>query len=154
MEEKTKELQKAYNASLNLLEDIRIEVEARKKSEELYKSLFDKSINAVFLVDTKTGKYLNSNKAGEELTGRSVEELKKLTIKDITSLGAETRLNIIQDMSKSMNLGEVDYIRPDGNIRSAIISAVPVEKDIVFGIAMDITKRKEAEIKLEEKRSF
>ncbi len=120
--------------------------ESLKHSEERYKKLFDKSTNPVFVVDTRNGQYLNANKKAEEMTGRSEEELKKLTVKDITSSGGKERLNIFNKISTdSIDLGEVEYVRPDGSIRNAIISGVPMEENKMFGLATDITELRLAE---------
>lgn len=114
-------------------------------SEEHYRSLFDKSFNAIFLVDLKSGKYLNANKSAEELTGRSVENLKNLTFMDITSQGGEDRLKRIQTTKKPISLGEIQYIRPDGSNRDALISNTRISDELAYGIAMDITEIKQAE---------
>ncbi|MFA5928098.1 MAG: PAS domain S-box protein [Candidatus Margulisiibacteriota bacterium] len=114
-------------------------------SENHYRSLFERSINAIFLVDLRSGKYLDANQAAEELTGRKVEELRKLTTSEVTPAGAARR---IQQLSKAVggeNLGEIEYLRPDGSKRSALLSAVPLGNGLGFGIALDITERKQAE---------
>ncbi len=118
--------------------------DALMESEKRYRSLFEKSMNAIFLVDSKTGKYLNANKAGELLTGRSLEELKKLTTKDISPSGAIDRLQRIKGIVNNENFGEVRYIRPDGSEREAILSAIPIDENLIYGIAIDVTDHKKA----------
>jgi PAS domain S-box-containing protein len=122
--------------------------ELLRKSEEQYRTLFEKSINAIFLVDGKTGQYLNANKAAEELTGRSVESLKKLTTRDVSKTGSDGRLLRIKRIVDNIDFGVVVYHRPDGSKRNALLSAVGIDENLVFGIAMDITERVQKEVAL------
>ena len=80
-----------------------------KKSEEKYRILFERSNNGIFLVDTKTGRYLDANVAAERLTGRSISELKTQTTKDISPMGADERLGELDTITDGLNFGEVTY---------------------------------------------
>jgi len=118
---------------------------ALRESEERYRLLFERSNEALFLLDKQTGRYLDTNAAGEKLTGRSVAELTQLTNTDISNHHAIERLNRIQFLEVSEDLGEVLYIRPDGSERIALLMVVPFNETTVFGIARDITERKKTQ---------
>ncbi|MBI9066239.1 MAG: PAS domain S-box protein [Salinivirgaceae bacterium] len=119
-----------------------------KKSEEKYHSLFTKSNDAMFLIDKKLGTYLNANKAAEKITGYSLNNLKKLSILDITPTGVIKSLRELATLEHSKNMGEIEYKRPDGSTRKALLTIVPATDDKVFGIAYDITERILAKEKL------
>ena len=119
-----------------------------KESTDKYKFLFDKSNNAVFNVEKSSGKILGANKSAEQITGRSLEELKTLTIPDIAHDGAMHRLAELNKIKNAYRFGDIEYVRPDGSKRQALLSVTPIDDKQVFGVAIDITEAKlyEAEI--------
>ena len=116
--------------------------EKLRQSGYRYRQLFEKSTDAIFVVDRSTGRYLNANAAAEKLTGRSVLELKNLTTRDLTPMGASQRLEAIRSKEDTMDHGEVVYVRADGTERIAKLETVPLDSNTIFGIAQDITERK------------
>ena len=120
-------------------------------SEQRYRMLFERSIDAIFIVDTKTGKYLDANKAAEILTGKSLEELKSLITMDLAPHGAVKRLERIVNENNVIDMGEVEYLRSDGTIRTALINTIPLNKGEAYGIARDISDRKQAEAEIKNK---
>lgn len=121
-----------------------------RKSEGMYRTLFEKSNDAIFLVEKDTGRYLSCNKAAQELAGRTIAEIKKLTTHDITYQNEEERLELISSEINPIDFGEVNFFRPDGSYRTALLSTVPLDEKIVFGIAHDITKRIKAQQLVED----
>ena len=113
-----------------------------KEAEEKYRALFERSLDAISLVDLNTGQYLDANPAAETLTGRTVEEIRKLTTSDITPKEAGKRLELLSYTREPMQLGEVEYLRPDGTIRTALLTSIPLNNQLAFGIAHDITEQK------------
>ncbi|MCP4537528.1 MAG: response regulator, partial [Chloroflexi bacterium] len=110
------------------------------------RKLFERSTDAIFLVDTKTGRYLDANRAAEILTSRSVKEITTLTIHDITPANARERLKTVQQtLKETTDLGQVVYQRPDGTERLVLLSAIPIQDNLVFGLAHDITERVQVE---------
>ncbi|MDM8526825.1 PAS domain S-box protein [Anaerolineales bacterium HSG24] len=128
--------------------------EALRESEELYRTLFERSNDAIFLVDTQTGQYIDANQAAEQLTGYSLSELKTKTTKDLTPAGAKQRLNQSAILETTKKVGEVTYVRADGTERVAILTVIPLKEDVVIGMAHDITKRKHAEAVLQAREAF
>jgi PAS domain S-box-containing protein len=116
-----------------------------RQSEERYRRLFEGSNDAIFVVEKRTGRYLDANRAAERLTGRTVHELRKLTTVDVTPRGAEARIKSLQTAEGAPEQGEVEYVRPDGSSRTALLSVVHIDDQLAYGIAHDITARKRAE---------
>ena len=117
-------------------------------SEKKYRTLFQKSVEAIFVVDKNTGRYLEANSAAELLTGRSVSELTRLRTKDLTPQDADQRLSTIRSVDGTMEFDEVVYVRPDGTERIARLSTVPLDEDTIYGIAYDITEQKKLQKQL------
>ncbi len=124
--------------------------QALRESEERYRLLFERSGDAIFLVDRKTGRCLDGNAAAERLTGRSVVELRKMTTDDLPPLGMIQRLQRLPVVEDALDYGEVTFIRPDDTRRTALLSAAHLNDRLSFGIARDITERKEMEEALRE----
>ena len=128
--------------------------EALQKSEKQYRTLFEKINDAIFIVEKDTGRYLDANKAAVELTGRTLEELKQLTVHDITPEGADQRLLTIAEADGIKELGAVTYSRPDNTHRIAMLSSVPLGDNAVIGIARDITHDLEVERQLRQSQKM
>ncbi len=65
-----------------------------QESEKLYRTLFEKTDDAIFIVEKNTSKCLDGNVAAARLTGRTLQELKNMNCKDIVPENADERLQI------------------------------------------------------------
>lgn len=116
-----------------------------RQSEERYRKLFEESNDAIFVIEKRTGRYLDANRAAERLTGRSVHELRRLTTGDVTPAGAAGRLRTLAERPDAHEVGEVEYVQPDGRTRVGLLGVVHINDDIAYGIAHDVTDRKRVE---------
>ncbi len=114
-------------------------------SEQQLRLLFERSNDAIFIVEKKTGRYLNANKAAEKLTGRTLAELLTLTVMDITPGGVEYRLELISISQETLEFKNVIYNRPDGTNRIAHLTFLPINDERAYGIAHDVTEQLQAE---------
>ena len=129
----------------------------RRISEEKYRTLFDESLDAIF-VSTPEGKYLDINQAGVELFGySSKEEMLGLDINKDIYLNLEDRIAYKQILEEQgfVKDYELRLKRKDGGIVTILASAIAVRDkhgNIVEyrGINRDITKHKQAEKELAE----
>lgn len=124
---------------------------ALRESEGRFRMLFERSSDAIFVVDKKSGRYLDANRAAEKLTGRKIAEIKQLSIFDITPKGAQERLEQIAQSNETIEFGEVEHLRPDGSVRITQLTFVPINQAVIFGIARDITEVRQAQAALERR---
>jgi PAS domain S-box-containing protein len=117
-----------------------------RQSEERYRKLFEETNDAIFVIESRTGRFLDANRAAERLAGRPVHELRKLTTAHVTPGASLPRLDELASAGgRAQDYGEVEYLQPDGTARTATLSVVRIDDDSVYGIAHDITDRKRAE---------
>ena len=113
--------------------------EKLQESEKLYKTLFEKTNDAIFIIEKTTGRCLDVNAAAAKLTGWRIEELKKMTCGEVLPNGANERLQVFQNLNKVKELGDTTFHRPDNSARTARLSVVPLDEKTVISIARDIT---------------
>jgi PAS domain S-box-containing protein len=117
-----------------------------KESERKYRTLFEKSTDAIFVVEKRTGGLLDANHAAVRLSGRPLTELKRLTLLDVTQWEREDRFDAVASSGKAEELGKVTLQRPDRSPRVAMVTVVPLDAGAIILIARDIT----AELAMEE----
>ncbi len=114
-------------------------------NEHKFRTLFERSNDAIFVIDNESGRYLDANKAAERLTGYRLKDLTKITTSDIIPDDTIKRLNKGKNSNKVIEMGDVEFFRSDGTNRYANISIVPFSENKYFRIAHDITERKQYE---------
>ncbi len=128
--------------------------DALKKSEKQYKNLFEKTNDAIFIVEKKSGRYIDVNEAALTLTCRALSELKQMTMCNITPEGAEKWLITISKSNNTIDLGEITFHRPDNSCRIARVSSVPLNDNSLIIIARDITHDLEIENQLRQSQKM
>lgn len=132
--------------------------EELKNSEERLKVIFEHAPDAYFLYNLK-GNLIDGNKAAEELIGYKKEELigKNIMRSGLLSLDQipkVVRLLAEHVLGKATGPNEFVLIRKDRTRVSTEIMATLVKvkgKNLVLGIARDITERKKTEEELKKK---
>jgi diguanylate cyclase (GGDEF)-like protein/PAS domain S-box-containing protein len=138
----------------NMLEALQRSHEELKEGEERYRAVVEQTTEAIFLVDVETRRFVQANAASRTLFGYSMDELRKITLDDVTMPNSEQTTSHLQSTTGSLRLStERRYICKDGTV-------VPVEvtdshityggRDVLCVVARDITDRKRAEIVLRE----
>jgi PAS domain S-box-containing protein len=126
-----------------------------RETESRYRSLFDRSLDAVYVHDME-GRFVDANPAALSLLGYSREEIGGLTFEDILdpndlAVARATTEEITQAGSqKAPTIYRL--IRKDGSRVEVETVAVALERDglprLIQGVARDLTPRREAEKEL------
>lgn len=124
-----------------------------KKREELFHSLFDKSLAIKLLIDPDNGAVIDANEAALQFYGYSKEEFQKLNISGINTLSAdEIAQRMAEAMAEKRNYFVFKHKLSDGSIRDVEVYSSPVRIDgkvLLHSIIHDITEKKNAELALE-----
>ena len=120
--------------------------EVLRKSEMLFKDLFDRHSAVKLIIDKETGVIVDGNQAAEKYYGWSKSQLRQMKIEDINILSAEEVKQATKKATKlKRNSIEVQHRRSDGSIRDVAVfnSQITVNgKDLLHAIVHDITQEK------------
>ncbi len=131
--------------------------EALKESEDRFKQLFEYAPDSYYLIDLE-GNFIDGNRAAEDLTGYQREELIGKNFIETGLLSAEQipkSVELLKQNVKGKTTGPEEYTlkRKDGVEVIVEIKTLPTkigDKDIVLGIARDITEQKRLEAKFQQ----
>ena len=146
----------ATNAGLTReIEERKQTEKALQKSEERFKSLFQFAPDAYYLNDLE-GIFIDGNKAAEALTGYQKEALIGRSLLEAGLLSEDQlpkAVGLLKKNTQGQPTGPDEFIlkRKDGGKVIVEIRTLPIKidhKDVVLGIARDITQRKRLEEQL------
>jgi len=131
--------------------------EAHRESEERYKAIFDRSLDAIYLNDFE-GNFIDANPAALNLLGYTKEEISSLNFvslldQDQINLALKTMEGII-DTGFQASTAEFKLMRKNGEQLYVETLATLLYRDgepyAIQGIARDITERKQNEKELKK----
>jgi len=122
----------------------------REQSEFLHRSLFEKTNDAIFILDGTSGRCLDANQAALDISGRHLDELKQMTIREISPQSEQRWLASEKPGTRAIDLGEVVYFASDNVRKIARASSVRLDDNVVMAIAKDITHDLEMENQLRQ----
>ncbi|MBN2593967.1 MAG: PAS domain S-box protein, partial [Sedimentisphaerales bacterium] len=130
---------------------------ALRESEERLKVLFQSAPDAIYLIDSE-GRFVDGNRAAEELIGFAKEEVIGKSLSETGLLSSEQLSNAQASLNKvgaGKLSGPNEYVvkRKDGTYVFVEVRTFPVNIEgrmLTLGIARDITKHKQTEKKLLE----
>jgi len=135
------------------LEDFRLAEAALRSSEERWRSVFENSAIGFVLADP-SGRFVEANRAFQELVGYTTEELKTLTYADIThpddiAPGAQVIEQLVSGAKREVQL-EKRYRHKDGTFiwtraTGTMIRGSDGAARYLLGLVEDVTDRKIAE---------
>jgi PAS domain S-box-containing protein len=125
--------------------DYELEIQLRA-SEERYRGLAEQVSDGIFVADSQ-GRYLDANRAGCEMLGYTLDELKTLTIPEVLAPDELPRLpeQFERLMSGQIVRNEWRLKRKDGSILLGELVGRQLPDGRLQGILRDITERKQAE---------
>ena len=129
---------------------------ALRESEERYKSLFKNNHSVMLLIDPESADIVDANPAAISFYGWSHEEL---TRKKITNINTLTKSQVFQEMKRAKTeQSRIFYFKhrlASGKIRDVEVYSGPIKvygRELLYSIIHDITKRKQAELALIDRR--
>jgi PAS domain S-box-containing protein len=133
--------------------------EELRASEQRLRILFEYAPDAYFLHDLQ-GRFVDGNRASEELVGYRREELIGKSFLESNLLAQEdlAKVGVLLAQSargEATGPNEITLNRKDGSRRTVEVRTYPIQvlaQVLVLGIARDITERKRAEEQLRESR--
>ncbi len=131
---------------------------ALRASEERFRSLFDHSIDAIFIASAN-GAILEANQAWLDMFRYSREDLPSLNVRDLYADPAE-REELPQRVAESGSVrDELLYRRKDGTIfntrRTVVALRDPAGEVVLYqGILYDVTELQQAELREQQQRFF
>ncbi|GEM_PF-1280557 len=143
-----------------ILRDITAQKQAEialREREELFRGMFENHSAVMILTNPETGQIIEANEAAERYYGYTIAELKAMPIYAINQLApVEVDQAMTRAKLKQHNQFEFPHRLASGEIRHVEVHSAPIifkEKTLLFTIVHDITKRKQAEIALQESES-
>lgn len=132
--------------------------EALGRSEQLYRSLFEKTGAVKLLVDPQTGSIVDANEAAAEFYGYPLAQMKTMNISSINILPFQ----VIQTEMQKAFTGKQSYFTfshrlASGEIRFVEVYSSSVDIDgrqLLHSIVHDITDRRKVEIAEREQRTL
>lgn len=128
-------------------------------SEERFRGLYETSPTGIALVETHTQRFIQANRSFCEILGYTGEELKELTVRDITHPEDwESEQKLLKEyFEKNIHDYSLEkrYIRKNGEVRWVILTGsvlnLKSEKyPVAIANVLDVTERKKIENRLKE----
>ena len=121
--------------------------QALRESEERYRRLAEQVLDGIFVTDSQ-GRYVDANRAGCEMFGYTLEELKTLTVRDVI---APEELQKLPEQFQHLASGQVvrsdwRFKRKDASVFTGELVCRQFSDGRLQGIVRDMTERKTAEL--------
>ena len=141
---------------VGMVEDVterKVAERALKESEERYRAVVERSVEAIYLFDPETKRVLESNTAFEDLLGYASDELLSMKIYEFIAHEVDDiDLNVQRHLIEGKRfVGERKYLRKDGRLLEVEVSATLIPyggTDVVCCVIRDVTGRKALEDQL------
>ncbi|WP_459939609.1 PAS domain S-box protein [Desulfonatronum parangueonense] len=120
--------------------------EALRESEKRYRTLFERTVNPIAVIDV-TGNYIDTNEAALQFLECSREELLKKNVIDFIPPDNDKMLEKIMPLWETGGVLEREYF-VNGKIKTLVLTLTPGTwhgQSVVFCTGTDITERKQAE---------
>ena len=126
--------------------EIKIKEENLRQSEEKYRTFFNDHSAIKMIIDPSNGNIIDANKSAENFYLWPLEQLKKMNVKDISTLPFhELRLFYKKALSSSDPLFEIKQRKANGHLVDVDVYTGVVrikEKSVIYAIVHDVTLKR------------
>jgi len=158
VKERTRELRKTNNDLQAEMKEHKRKEAASIQTEEIFNKLFNTIPDAIMIFDSDTRRFIDVNESALQMYGYTRDEFLKLNQSDISAEHEASDLSIEETLAGKRGWVPVRYHRKkDGTIFPVEISdsTFPLgERQVLCGVIRDITKRKQAEEKVNQQNRF
>lgn len=114
--------------------------------EALLRTYFDAAPDGIFVTD-REGRYLQVNRAAEQMTGYPASELLGMTVQDldVTQSGGAVPASFQTLLETHTILQEIELRRKDGSSFPVLLRAAKINDDLMIGLCRDLTEQKRLE---------
>ena len=123
-----------------------------RESENRFRKLFIQHSAVMLILNAKTGRIVDANKAAVRFYGWSLDELRQMNILEINTLSSDTLRTFLEKAAGSEGgRFEFRHCRADGSIREVEVFSNGLESEgnkFLVSIVHDITERKQFEEQL------
>lgn len=140
-----------YGTMMDITDSKKIQ-ESLMASEERFRTLFEHNLSIILLIDPATGNILDANHAAEGFYGWKREQMIKMRIQEIDTLGENSGLVLEKARTENRVRFEFSHRLADGSIREVEVFTSMIDilgKEHIHAIIHDITDKKEAKKQLE-----
>lgn len=135
-----------FRTSARDITDRRIAVDALRDSEARYRTLFDESADAIFLLDMQ-GHFLDVNRTGYARLGYTKDEMMSMSIRELDTPAAAARVpeRLAAIIETGHAIFESEHLRKDGTVMPVEINSHLIQyqgQAAFFSTIRDITERK------------
>jgi PAS domain S-box-containing protein len=150
-----------FQATVRDITEIRAAERALRESEERFRGVFEHGPMGIAILDAATYRFVRANRAYQQIVGYSEDELKQMTVADVTVAEDWERQQRLVRARLDAGYGgyavEKRYVRKDGGIRDVIVVGetmrlAPDSAPQFIASVLDITDRKRVESELAESR--
>ncbi len=131
--------------------------ETLRRSEALFRNLFEKHAAVKLLINPEDGQIVDANEAAAEFYGWPLEELRRMNISDINTLSPAELKNEMESVRRRRRVYfEFRHRLADGSTKDVAVYSSKIEtegRDLLHSIVHDITERKQAEEERERLRT-
>ncbi|MEK7990699.1 MAG: response regulator [Thiotrichaceae bacterium] len=140
----------------NLQKKLALQNKRLQESENKYKNLFDSAADAILVYGLEQDIFIDANLVACDYLDYDLEEIKKLSLKDIEYEADEQKLvhfiiSLVEQKDVPDEFVEARCVRSDGECFSAEISGRFIhykDKPAILLIARDVSERKQTEMRL------
>ncbi|HKK49272.1 MAG TPA: histidine kinase dimerization/phosphoacceptor domain -containing protein [Alkalispirochaeta sp.] len=116
-----------------------------REQERQFKVIFENALNPILIADD-AGNYLKANEAAASMFHCPVEQMIGMNVGDLQTVASPQARDRYQEyLKRGYDVGEFEFVRPDGSQVTAQYHAIKVRDNFNVSILSDITERKRAE---------